>query len=171
MIWLLGYPVYLQYLLLSLTLPTVVRWDPRPLSKDSLGMGGTHPLPVHTLAHLLHMWECSLVATPLMGKATKPLFRSHTRALPSLCLVEGYLLQSFRPLLLWGWPEPLTLHLPPKILWLTDGIHSKATSPLHNRCQGATPLLLMGMWGQAPLIPKLVHLVHRLGKNFPFYQL
>src|SRR5713101_4284046 len=105
-----------------------------------------------------------------MGRASIPLFWSHTRALPSLCLVEGYQLQYFRPQLLWGWPEPLTLHLPPKILWPTDGIRFKETFPLHNRCQGETPPLPMGIQGLDPLIPKLAHLLHRLGPNFLFWQ-
>src|SRR5713101_2991233 len=106
-----------------------------------------------------------------MGKVSKPIFRSHIRALPFCCLMEGYLLLSFRPLLLWGRPELLTLHLPHKILWLTDGIRFKATFPLHNRWLGETPLFPMGIRGQVPLITKLANLVPRLGPNFHSWQL
>ena len=100
-----------------------------------------------------------------MGKVSKLRFWFHLRALPFRCLAKGYRLLSFRPLLLWGWPEPLTLHLPHKILWLMDGIRFKATFPLHNRWLGATPLLPMGIRGQVPLIPKLAHLVPQLGPS------
>ena len=43
-----------------------------------------------------------------------------------------------------------------------DGIISKSSQPLRNQQQGANPPSHMGIWGQVPIIPKLVLLVLQL---------